>query len=267
MQNANSTIPSSQAQCDQREPGLDTITTSLTRTSHADSDCLRRARLKSALTFGAEGIERCVDDSRRRARRKIVMVTLTYAVDDAWEPWHITEYLHVEAMRLRRAGVEWAYQWVAEQTGRGRLHYHVLWYVPERCRIRMPDRAGLWKHGSTRTERARNAGGYIRKYVRDGALPSRRCFPAGVRIHGQALCREYAAGRLYRQQNCVPVWLREEVGGGVICRRERGGSRWIAAGRAWHSGYRVETAEMDRERGQWRYHFMRESEPWSVPLN
>lgn len=231
-----------------------------------ESDGLRYARMSKTLVFAQEGIERvCEEREREGEGRQMVMVTLTYREEESWKPVHLGEYIKCERHRLNKLGAVFAYFWVAELTRKGKVHYHILWFVPSGVRMRMPDEAGIWRHGSTRTERARNAGGYLRKYLTKWTVPGRRHYPTGLRTFGVGYSTKgMEEAKLYRQQNCVPGWLRDEVGPGVICRRSSAGG-WYVGRRRYFSPYRVSVCAVDAERGKWRYYIQRVQErPYSI---
>jgi len=184
----------------------------------------REARLKrmrqSVLTTGRLFVE----SPPRGYREVALMLTLTYRPGVEWEPRHVTELQGHVRRWLKYRGLPCRYVWVAELQKRGVVHYHVLVWVPHRCRLPFPDRAGWWPYGDTNVVRATSATGYLSKYVSKG--PGAGTFPRGCRMHG--------AGGLSQAQARVRRWwllpsyirdinrpehdIRRAAGGGFVCR-------------------------------------------------
>lgn len=161
------------------------------------------------------------------SRWRPTMVTLTYAKVGDWSPDHISEFFHRLRSWARARGVVLPYVWVAELQERGAVHYHVLVWVPVRFCLPKADRRGWWRHGSTRTEAARCAGGYLAKYV-SKAESCEGAFPRGLRLSGFGGVSSHA--RRVRAWWLLPLYLREVYGLDADLRRARGGG-WLA--RAW----------------------------------
>lgn len=157
--------------------------------------------------------------ARRGFRDRWLMVTLTYAESAQWDSKQLSDFFMRVRKWFSRHGLKAAYVWVLELTRRGRPHYHVLIRLPVSVRIPRPDDVGWWPHGSTRTEQARGAVGYIAKYAsKGGELAS---FPKGARLHGCAgLTPE---GRIYVQFWNLPVWCRERLETVTRVKRVTGG--------------------------------------------
>jgi hypothetical protein len=133
------------------------------------------------------------------------MVTLTYRDGDDWQPRHVSDLLKNIRQWAGRRSVEVAYVWVGELTKRGRLHYHVLLWLPRGVTLPKPDKQGWWRHGSTRIEWARKPVGYLVKYASKGTGEDWD-FPAGARIHGAGGLD--AAERMQRRWWVAPQWVR-----------------------------------------------------------
>lgn len=124
------------------------------------------------------------------AKHQAVFLTLTYAPDIDWEPYHITGCMKHIRNWCDRRGIKCRYVWVAEiQESRKRnfgdgaghcVHYHIMLWIPRSLQLPKPDKQGWWPHGMTKTERARNAVGYIAKYASKGTDFD---FPKGCRLH------------------------------------------------------------------------------------
>ena len=114
------------------------------------------------------------------------------------------------------------YVWVAELTRAGRVHYHLVVWLPASKLLPMPDRAGWWKHGSTRTEAARNGPGYLAKYVTKGE--GDQAFPKGLRLHGRGGLTDEM--RQVVRWWLLPRYVREHFPSPSDVRRARGGG-WL----------------------------------------
>jgi len=97
------------------------------------------------------------------------------------------------------------YQWVLELTRAGVPHYHLLLWVPRGLSVPKPDKAGWWRHGLTRVERARRPVGYLVKYTSKGLGDS--CtgeIPRGARLFG---CANVGDERHEVKRARLPAWL------------------------------------------------------------
>jgi len=163
-------------------------------------------------------------------RWKPAMLTPTYRDDVEWAPRHLSACLEaIQAYARRNFGQPLPYLWVGELTKRGRLHYHVIFWLPRGRTLPKPDKRGWWPHGSTRIEWVKSAIGYIAKYASKGE--SDGAFPKGARICGTGGLR----GELRQVKSwwMLPSWLR------AICTHDERFAR--APGGGW----------MSRETGAW----------------
>ena len=173
---------------------------------------------------------RLMDEGVQRGgfRGRWLMVTFTYRDGVKWDPRHAAEFWHRTRQWFRRQRVELRYTWTMELTGRGRPHYHALVWVPRHLMLPAPDRRGWWSWGMTRTERARNAVGYLAKYA-SKAVAGNPCdadgnemrFPRGARISGGSQLRGDA--RTEWRYWTAPLWARSRVDGITDLRRVPGG--------------------------------------------
>lgn len=147
-----------------------------------------------------------------------LMVTATYRDDVEWQPWHMPEFLDRLRQWSRRRGVDLRYQWVAELTKRGRMHYHLLLWGPKGFRVPLADERGWWPHGMTRTERARRPVGYMVKYTSKAETPQHdHHYPRGARIYG--LGGGGVGERLASHRASLPAWLALQLQRGTRVRR------------------------------------------------
>lgn len=157
-------------------------------------------------------------------RWKAAMVTTTYRDDVEWEPRHISRMLAaLQAYAMRAFGRRLPYEWVGELTKRGRLHYHLIVWLPKGRCLPKPDKRGWWPHGSTRIEWVRSAIGYVSKYASKGDAGFG--FPKGARISGWGGLE--VALRQVRSWWMLPSWLRG------VCTHDEGFRR--APGGGWYS--------------------------------
>lgn len=158
-----------------------------------------------------------------------MMVTFTYRDGVEWSPRHSAEFWHRCRAWYRRQRVELHYLWAMELTGRGRPHYHALIWVPRHLFLPTSDKRGWWKHGSTRTEVARNAVGYIAKYASKN-LGGNPCHPdSGIEYRFPRSARICGGSQLSAAQGVewrywiAPRWARDLVPLCTDLRRAAGG--------------------------------------------
>lgn len=188
-------------------PGLVIFKTSDTpdpNTIEIDQVACRLKRMRRSVTVAARlfGLE------VGPRRFKPAMLTLTYRDVDGFKPLHVSELLKRVRHWLERRGHRMRYVWVAELQKRGALHYHVLLWLPRGLCLPKPDKQGWWPHGSTRIEWARNAVGYLCKYVSkfDGMAQ----LPKGARLHGAGGFD--ATSKSIRRWFNLPSWLQSLAG-------------------------------------------------------
>lgn len=150
-------------------------------------------------------------------------VTLTYAHDGQWHAMQIGEAIKGYRNWCQSAGVPCRYTWVAELTSRGRVHYHLLAWLPHG--VRMPHwdrptrkrsgmRPAFWSWGMTQTEIARSGVGYLMKYL--SKLGELTRFPKGLRLYGIGGLDD--SGRKVRAWYNLPEWVKRSFGVGEVVR-------------------------------------------------
>lgn len=149
------------------------------------------------------------------------MVTLTYAEDGQWASGHVAEAMQAFRHWHRKKGLGEAVKCVrvAELTNRGRVHYHlVIWLPPG---VSMPhwdrdqsNRARFWCHGSTKSEVLRSHVGYLMKYL--SKMGEFHEFPKGLRAYGVSGLSVCA--RRVRAWYGAPEWVRRTYGVGEVKR-------------------------------------------------
>lgn len=193
-----------------------------------DRDLMRLRRLKKNVVTSARL------HSKEAVRGfKPLMVTLTYRPEDDWCPKQIARYLGriKEWMKRKRPGLPFRYVWVFELTKAGRPHYHCLFWMPKGLTMPKADKRGWWPHGSTKTEWARNAVGYLAKYASKGTDEK---IPKGVRLYGVGGLS--IGSRRQRAWWNLPSGVRKwgfpecrwgrATGGGWLCRSGHNAGEW-----------------------------------------
>lgn len=193
---------------------------------------MRRVVIRSA-EVSRLGIE------RSGGRHHAVLITLTYRPGVLWTGRHMSAFCACLRVWLDRHGVARRYQWVMELQKSGVPHYHLLLWLPKRLQLPKPDKAGWWRHGFSRIERARSAVGYLVKYASKGlGDPSSGEIPAGARLFG---CANAADERHDVKRARLPIWLERQTDyeqlprrlafRGFVCER---------TGRVYRSPYRLD---------------------------
>ena len=138
-----------------------------TKTAYRRLNHLRRVtRMRNVILASSAAAH----DAQGHRHRRPVMVTLTYRADANYSPKQINQYTRNVKRRIeRKTGARCCYQWVMELTKAGKPHYHVLWWLPPKIRLKKADECGDWPHGYSRTERAKHGPKYISKYVSKGS--------------------------------------------------------------------------------------------------
>ena len=166
------------------------------------------------------------------------MVTLTYRNGSDWRPDHVRDFLQRARVWIGRIGHSLRYTWVAELQQRGAIHYHVVIWLPVGVMLPKADRRGWWRHGSTRTERARHAVAYLAKYASKGAEDALKPFPKGARISGGGGLPTVEA-RLSLRWHLLPRYVRDQVDAADACKRRPGGGFVTIHGEVIRSQWRI----------------------------
>lgn len=200
-----------------------------------DSEAARLRRCQRRVRAWSEALPR-QNRTIRRAGRKLqigprtVMLTLTYEDAEGWEPNHIRDFM--KRLRAELGDRLYGYAWVLEMQERGAPHYHVLLYVKAKTDVPKPDEAGLWTHGSSRRETARNPW-YIVKYT--GKEYQKKDLPKGARMFAVQIYQGVLSPEelLPFRLSAAPAWLRpfiaeavELVGATLRWTRAKGGG-WL----------------------------------------
>lgn len=160
-------------------------------------------------------------------RDRVLFVTLTYDTRGTlgrgahdWQPCHIKDALKRYRRWAKGLGIPVRYVWVAELQQSGTMHYHVALWVPRYVTMPKWDKAGpgrgpFWPHGMTRTEVARDAVGYLMKYM--SKIGGHHNYPKGARIYGiGGVDRDLASIRSWLN---LPEWCKALHGVGEVVTR------------------------------------------------
>jgi len=112
---------------------------------------------------------------------RMVMIGLSYAHDGDYQAGHINLYIKDLKRRLGENLIGFA--WVSELTERGRIHYHLVLLVKKGSRIPLPDKSGMWSHGTSSIQTA-NTPYYLVKYVGKEHQKDLGRYPKSCRLYG-----------------------------------------------------------------------------------
>lgn len=191
-----------------------------------DPRAVRLARMKRNVLTTARLFQ--TDPLLAGHRYRVAMLTLTYRDGVLWEPSHVRALLNRIKVYLSRLGHKVRYLWVAELTKRGRMHYHVLFWLPKGLTLPKPDKRGWWPHGMTSIEWAKKPVGYLAKYASKGTPDA--TFPRGARISGSSSLEFSDA--CCRRWWMLPGWARAAFGPSDDLRRAPAGG-WFTRDFEW----------------------------------
>lgn len=121
---------------------------------------------------------------REEQETRLIMVGLTYREVEDYRPGHIREYVKRCKERLGEKLLAWS--WVAEVQKRGAIHYHMMILVPKGTRFPMPDKSGMWKHGSSNVKTARGPW-YLVSYIGKEYQKDLSRLPRGARLYATSI--------------------------------------------------------------------------------
>ena len=154
-------------------------------------------------------------------------VTMTYATDGAWQPNHISDATDAYRGWCKRRGVPCKYVWVGELTNRGRVHYHLVAWLPHGIRMTFWDKprrvkgkktSAFWPHGITQTEPSKKGVAYLMKYL--SKMGELHKFPHGMRLHGCGGLNP--DGRAIKAWSTLAQWVKCDHGVSQVKRLRRG---------------------------------------------
>lgn len=173
------------------------------------------------------------------------MLTLTYRDGSNSGPRDVSELLkrmrghfnRVKSRARRFAGQVFRYLWVGELTQRGRVHYHILTWIPRGMYFGKVDARGWWPHGMSQIVKAKNAVGYLAKYASKFTSLVAGMFPKGFRTHGCGGLDTESRRELRWWK--APMSARDALGPDADIRKSKGGWFDRHTGEFWPSPWRV----------------------------
>lgn len=182
----------------------------------------------------------------RAAPHRAWLVTLTYDTRGTlgngahdWSPRHISDSIKAFRHWCKKRRLPCRYVWVAELQQKGTVHYHIAVWLP--AGVACPkwdkhraDGAPFWPYGMANRELARNAVGYLMKYM--SKIGKHHEYPPHCRTHG---CGGASSdGRAICAWINLPKWVQALAGVGEVCRKA--GRRVVReTGEVLHSPFQV----------------------------
>jgi hypothetical protein len=224
-------------------PGLVVSSTS-TKLILVSDENARIRRLSRAVKVTAHHVDAALREGGFRFR--CAFVTATYARDDDWSPRDITRLVDRYQQWGKSRGFKVPCVWVAELMQNGRVHYHLMLWIPQGETPPLPDSQGWWVKGLTNAQWSHSPVGYLAKYASKGSSSGE--FPKGLRMYGVAGLT--MAMRRRTRYALAPTWLKElvPVSHGV----ERVVRRWYPMGRFATNAERAAGGRWLKCRGWWR---------------
>jgi len=111
---------------------------------------------------------------------RMVMITLTIHKVKDYNPGMIRDYMKKLKQHLGKK--LFGFAWVAEMQERGAVHYHLMVCVESYTRIKLPDKSGMWKWGSSKIETARTPY-YLCVYIGKERQKDLSRYPKSCRVY------------------------------------------------------------------------------------
>ncbi|AXK40770.1 hypothetical protein DWG20_00200 [Crenobacter cavernae] len=185
-------------------------------------------------TAARRKLSRVIREQRRdakAAKRRAVVVTLTYSDRATYTKKHISAF--VDALRgvLHRLGHRFPYAWVFEKAGQ--LHYHLMLWLPRGYKLDFARLEKWWPWGSTWVESCRSVKAWERYMAKFDSMAK---LPKGARFCGHGGLDE--AGKTAVARAGMPRWLTMLLPAGHRARRCPGGG-WVdsVTGEIYRSPY------------------------------
>jgi hypothetical protein len=163
----------------------------------------RRVKKKMSMFFKLiKNDKRYAKNITSKGRYIPVLITLTFARNDDWNPREISSLIDKYRKHFTCGGrkaimprKDFRYVWVAELQQRGAVHYHICMWLPRFFRLSdiKPDSLGWWNYGySNAVSVRRSVYAYLSKYMSKGSVSRIRedgrvewlSYPKGCRIYG-----------------------------------------------------------------------------------
>lgn len=163
---------------------------------------------------------------------RMVMVLLTYAGIEDYQPGHINLYIKDLKRRLGNGLITFA--WVAEIQDRGAVHYHMILLVRRGTKIPLPDKSGMWKYGLSGIHTARTPW-YLAKYTGKEHQKDLARYPKSCRLY--AVSPRLTKQILVRRDNGEEMDLRPCWPEGVDPNKIDDAPAWVYAGSSVTKSY------------------------------
>ena len=189
-----------------------------TGTSATPATRRRKSRARNKLL-------RAIQEQRLQARAaglRAVALTLTFEDDGEFCSRHISAFLERVRKALKRRGHALPYAWVLERAGR--LHYHLILWLPRDFTLDKQKLARWWVWGTTWTACCKHVKRWSRYMAKFNCVAR---IPKATRLFGYGGL--YQSGRAAVQRAGFPLWLQALLPHGSTARRFTGGG-WVDAG-------------------------------------
>ncbi len=160
---------------------------------------------------------------RREHRRQAIVaglravaLTLTFDDNGQFNPKLISDFLARVRQALKRRGHRMPYSWVLESEGR--LHYHLMVWLPRRFVLDKQKLAHWWPWGTTWTASCRLVKGWARYMAKFDSIPR---LPKGAHAIGYGGLDD--SGKLAVHRSGLPRWLKAILPRSSSARRFPGG--------------------------------------------
>ncbi len=224
-------------------PGLVSLGTSQTKSDEItiDPGKTRHRRLAKGIIEAANLVAEELADGG--IRHQSLFMTLTFRPGADFGPRNISAATDCLRKWASREGHWFRYIWRMEFGEKfGRVHYHVVVWLPEAAVMPRWDNQGWWPHGFSRTEVAYSPVGYLAKYAsKASSVPSDEFDTKGARWWGHGGLPW--AARLRVRIICAPAWVREKwraIGEESLVRRLPFGW-WLIGGWEFRSPWEMVT--------------------------
>jgi hypothetical protein len=183
-----------------------------------DGGSRRLSRMRRGVISAAALAQQDMQEGGTRFRA--AFVTVTYRPGEQWDAGDIRKLVKHYRQWGHRRKVALPIIWVGEtHTGgglnHGRVHYHLVIFVPRGLTPPMPDKQGWWQKGMSNCKWARRPVGYIAKYATKGRAGTP--MPVGARLWGVSGLSTTVRAKLALAT--APAWLRQFAQPGEIVKR------------------------------------------------
>ena len=198
-------------------PGLVSLATKDTCISLC-AESRRLSRMRRGVISAARLVQEEMQDGGHRYR--VAFVTVTYRPAETWSPGDIRALVKHYRHWGQRRNAQLRIVWVAEVhsgygENRGRLHYHLVIFVPRGLTPPMPDKQGWWRKGMSNCKWAHRPIGYLAKYASKGQRGL--ALPVGARLWGVSGLGSVVRTKLVFA--LAPKWLQDMCEPGEVVKR------------------------------------------------